>query len=48
MALLPEADLSTTKKKGNAMRMRFFALAMSLMVAPALGQTTLRGTPDQA
>jgi hypothetical protein len=47
MALLPEADLPTIKKKGNAMRMKFLALAMSLMVVPALGQTTLRGTPDQ-
>ena len=31
------------------MRMKFFALAMSLLAVPAAGQqTTLRGTPDQA
>jgi hypothetical protein len=29
------------------MRMNLFAFAMSFMILPALGQTTLRGTPDE-
>jgi quercetin dioxygenase-like cupin family protein len=38
----------TTEKEGNAMRMKLLALAMSFMVLPALGQTTLRATPDES
>lgn len=30
------------------MRLRLFVLAMSFMILPAAGQTTLRGTPDES
>jgi len=36
-----------TKKKGIAMRLKLFVLAMSFTVLPALAQTPLRGTPDE-